>query len=294
MDWDKLRVFNTVAQAGSFTKATDVLNISQSAISRQISILEDEVGTPLFKRVARGLVLTESGKSLRDTVSNVFAMLATAQADIAELKNIPRGEITLSTSVSFGSLWLTPRLQEFLEAYPDIRLSVLLKDGEIDLTMREADIAITALPMTGSELIHSEPIPYRFRIYASREYLKKHGTPQKPEDLDHHRLLVFDKDMPHLYSDLDWLLKVGAKKPRIPYLAVNSAQALLEEVKGGVGIAALHKYIVGDDTDIIEILPEVNESVVNRYIVYPKHLESLKRMQVLVDFLIKKMKEQEF
>ena len=140
MDWDKLRVFHAVALAGSFTKATEHLNISQSAISRQINILEEELGTPLFMRVARGLVLTDAGEALSETVLNVFAKLTMVESAIEEFKNYPRGPVEVATSLAFGSMWLAPRLQEFLNEYPDVKITLLLKDEEIDLNMREADI----------------------------------------------------------------------------------------------------------------------------------------------------------
>ena len=294
MDWDKLRVFHAVAIAGSFTKATKTLNISQSAISRQINILEEELGTPLFMRVARGLVLTEAGVALSNTVVNVFAKLEMTQATIAELKNYPRGRIRVATSLAFGSLWLAPRLQEFLDLYPNVSVNLLMKDEEVDLNMREADIGITALSIDSSDLIHCEPVSYRFRIYASRSYLKKYGTPKKPEDLDNHRLIVFGKEMPHIYSNLDWLLKVGAQKPRVPYLVINSGQAIYEATRSGLGISGLHKYMVGDDPEMVEILPDILGTTVYRYVVYPSHLATLKRVQVFVDFLLKKMQEEEF
>ncbi|HUX78765.1 MAG TPA: LysR family transcriptional regulator [Alphaproteobacteria bacterium] len=294
MDWDKLRVFHAVASAGSFTKATETLNISQSAISRQINILEDEIGTSLFTRVARGLVLTEAGEALRDTVVNVFGKLAMAQATMEELKYYPRGHIQVATTLAFGSLWLAPRLQEFLDQYPDVQVNLLLKDEEVDLNMREADIGITALSVGGQDLIQSEPVSYRFRIYASRSYLEKYGTPKKPEDLDNHRLIVFGKDMPHIYSNSDWLLKVGAKKQRVPYLMINSGQAIYEATRSGIGISALHKYMVGDDPEVVEILTDIPATTVYRYVVYPFHLANLKRIQVFVDFILKKMKEEEF
>jgi len=293
MDWDKLRVFHAVASAGSFTKATETLNISQSAISRQINILEEELGTSLFKRVARGLILTEAGVALRDTVLNVFAKLEMTQATIEELKNYPRGHIQVATTLAFGSLWLAPRLQEFLDQYPEVEVELLLKDEEVDLNMREADLGITALPINSPDLIHSDPVSYRFRIYASKSYLEQHGTPQTPEDLDHHRLIVFGKEMPHIYSNLDWLLKIGAKKTRIPYLVINGGQAIYEATRSGIGISALHKYMVGNDPEMVEILPDLPGTTVYRYVVYSSHLASLKRIQVFVDFLLKKMREEE-
>jgi len=293
MDWDKLRVFHAVSLAGSFTKATETLNISQSAISRQVNILEEELGTSLFMRVPRGLVLTEAGEALQNTVINVFAKLEMTQATILELKNYPRGHLQIATTLAFGSLWLAPRLQEFLDQYPDVRITLLLKDEEIDLNMREADVGITALPINNPDLIHCDPVSYRFRIYASRSYLKKYGTPEKPEDLDHHRLIVFGKEMPHLYSNLDWLLKVGAQKQRVPYLVINSGQAIYEATRSGVGIAALHKYMVGDDPEMVEILPNTPGANVFRYVTYPAHLASLKRVEVFVAFLLKKMLEED-
>ena len=170
MDWDKLRVFHAVAVAGSFTKANKSLNISQSAISRQVSILEEELGTALFTRAPRGLILTKAGNDLYHTVTDVFAKLEMAQATIRELKVYPKGHLQVATTLAFGSMWLAPRLQEFLDKYPDVRVTLLLKDEEVDLNMREADIGITALPINNPELIHCDPVSYRFRIYASRSY----------------------------------------------------------------------------------------------------------------------------
>ncbi len=294
MDWDKLRVFHAVSLAGSFTKATETLNISQSAISRQVNILEEELGTSLFIRVPRGLVLTEAGEALQRTVIDVFAKLEMTQATIVELKNYPRGHLQVATTLAFGSLWLAPRLQEFLDQYPEVRVTLLLKDEEIDLNMREADIGITAAPINNPDLIHCDPVSYRFRIYASRSYLKKYGTPQTAEDLDHHRLIVFGKEMPHLYNNLDWLLQVGAQKQRAPYLVINSGQAIYEATRSGLGISALHKYMVGDDPEMVEILPNIPGASVSRYVSYPSHLASLKRVEVFVEFLLKKMREGDF
>jgi len=294
MDWDKLRVFHAVVNAGSFTKATKTLHISQSAISRQVNIIEAELGSPLFKRLSRGIILTEEGEALNETVKSVFTKLSATQAAIEDLKNNPRGHIRVATSLAFGTMWLAPRVQEFLDQYPETQVSFLLKDEEVDLNMREADIGITALPSKGADIINTEPVPYRFRIYASRSYLEKYGVPQKPEDLDHHRLIVFGNEMPHLDHNLDWLLQVGAQKTRIPYLVISNGQAIYEAARSGIGIAALHKYMVGNDPEMVEILPDLPKTTVYRYITYPSHLASLKRIQVLTEFLLRKMREEEF
>ena len=121
MDWDKLRVFHAVAEAGSFTHAGDTLNLSQSAVSRQISALEEALQVPLFHRHARGLILTEQGEALNRTVREVFAKLAITEALLTESKEKPAGRLKVTTTVAFGSIWLAPRLHAFLEMYPTCR-----------------------------------------------------------------------------------------------------------------------------------------------------------------------------
>ena len=131
MDWDKLRVFHAVAEAGSFTHAGDTLNLSQSAVSRQISALEEALQVPLFHRHARGLILTEQGESLNRTVREVFAKLAITEALLTESKEKPAGRLKVTTTHGFGSLWLAPRLHMFLEAYPEVTVLLLLDDAEL-------------------------------------------------------------------------------------------------------------------------------------------------------------------
>ncbi len=142
MDWDKLRIFHAVAQAGSFTHAGEELHLSQSAVSRQVSALEDDLSIALFHRHARGLILTEQGELLYQTAQDVFSKLSTVQATLSDSRARPVGELRVTTTVGFGSTWLTPRIGEFLENYPEIEVSLICDDRELDLGMREADVAI--------------------------------------------------------------------------------------------------------------------------------------------------------
>src|SRR5215831_11857225 len=211
MDWDKLRVFHAVAEAGSFTHAGESLNLSQSAVSRQISALEESLSVPLFHRHARGLILTEQGELLFRTAREVFAKLSMAEGLISESKDRPKGPLKITTSIAFGSTWLTPRIREFLELYPEIQLSMVVDDSELDLSMREADVAIRMSPPRQPDLVQRHLLTVRVHVYASPEYLKKHGTPERPEDLDHHRLIVYGEDGRAPVSNINWLLEAGAK-----------------------------------------------------------------------------------
>ena len=125
MDWDKLKIFHAVAAAGNFTKATYVLNLSQSAISRQIQSLEQELKTQLFERHARGLSLTENGEYLFKTAHEVISKLKDVESTLIDKKNKPSGKLTVTTVVSFGTTWLTPRIQEFMKLNPEIEIELI-------------------------------------------------------------------------------------------------------------------------------------------------------------------------
>ena len=120
LDWDKLRIFHAAAEAGSFTHAANALNLSQSAISRQVAALEQEIGAPLFHRHARGLVLSEPGELLYQTASDVLKRLENVRMQLTETREKPTGKLRVTTTVGLGSGWLTQRAQEFLELYPEL------------------------------------------------------------------------------------------------------------------------------------------------------------------------------
>jgi len=211
MDWDKLRVFHAVAEAGSFTHAGDVLNLSQSAVSRQISALEEALQVPLFHRHARGLILTEQGESLNRTVREVFAKLAMTEALLTESKKTPAGRLKVTRTFGFGSSWLAPRLNAFLDQYPDVTMQLLLDDTDLDLAMREADVAIRMHAPKQPDLVQRHLMAMDWHVCASPEYLKQHGTPAKPEDLDNHRLILFGSYRPPV-EDINWLAEAGRKR----------------------------------------------------------------------------------
>jgi DNA-binding transcriptional LysR family regulator len=292
MDWDKLRVFHAVAEAGSFTHAGDTLNLSQSAVSRQISALEEALQVPLFHRHARGLILTEQGESLNRTVREVFAKLAMTEALLTESKEKPAGRLKVTTTVGFGSTWLAPRVHAFLDQYPDVTMSLILDDSDLDLAMREADVAIRMHPPKQPDLVQRHLIAMEWHVCASAEYLRKHGTPQKPEDLDSHRIVLFGDYRPPV-NDINWLAEIGRRpgNPRRPLLEVNSVQAMVMAARSGVGIAALPDYMAAEEEahGLVRILAEVKAPKVDMYFVYPEELRTSKRVAVFRDFLLARL-----
>lgn len=299
MDWDKLRVFRGVAEAGSFTHAGEVLNLSQSAVSRQVSALEDSLGVPLFHRHARGLVLTEQGEILYRTAREVFAKLAAAEARISESRERPSGTLTITTTVAFGSVWLTPRICDFIELYPDIDLHLLLSDTEVDLSMRQADIAIRMAPPRQPDLITRHLFSVRTHIYASPAYIQHYGLPRTVEDLDHHRIIVFGTDVRPPVPEINWLTQLGAQgrrssKARQPVLTVNNIYANLQAVRAGLGLASLPEYIAQGEANLVKVLPELKGPLIEGHFVYPEELRHSKRVEVFRDFLLRKVAEAHF
>ncbi len=290
MDWDKLRVFHAVAEAGSFTHAGDVLHLSQSAVSRQVSALEESVHCTLFHRHARGLLLTEQGELLYHSVHDVFNKLATTQAMLQDSQNRPQGTLRITTTVALGSLWLTPRLRLFLDKYPDIQVTLITTDQELDLGMRQADCAIRLTPPHQPDLVKRNLVRVHNHVYASPEYVEQRGAPQNTEELEHHRLIVYGDGGAVPVPSVNWLLKAGASgKARRPVLKVNNVYGILQAVQSGLGIAMLPDYLAHESDNLVRILPEVEGPTSDAYFVYPEELRHSQRIQLFRDFLLREV-----
>jgi DNA-binding transcriptional LysR family regulator len=299
MDWDKLKVFHAAAEAGSFTHAGEQLGLSQSAVSRQVSALEQELSAPLFHRHARGLILTEQGELLYRTAHDVFMKLEAVRTKLTDSREKPNGELRVSTTVGLGVHWLTPRLGEFLDLYPDIRITLITTDGELDLAMREADVALRLRLPTQPDLIQRKLFTMHFHAYASPEYLKRFGTPRTLEDLDHHRILVLGGTVPSYLQTANWLIDAGrdGKGGRTPWLKINTVLGLLRGAQRGLGIAMLPDYLVDENGgmgNLVQMFAEEQAFAFDAYFVYPEELKSVARIQVFRDFLVAKAQQWNF
>ncbi|MCW8915363.1 MAG: LysR family transcriptional regulator [Magnetovibrio sp.] len=291
LDWDKLRIFHAVAEAGSFTHAGEMLNLSQSAVSRQISALEESLGVALFHRHARGLILTEQGELLDATTKEMFSKLAFTTAQIRDSRERPQGELRVTTSTGLGSIWLTPRIKDFLERYPDIDVSVVLSEDELDISMRQADVAIRLRPPTQPDLVQRQLMEVHYRVYASPSYIKRYGMPRTPEELDNHRLVIYGEDASPPVSNLNWLMEVSQTDHiRHPALKVNNIYGIYRAVRSGIGIGALPDYMTSHAEDLVQVLPELKGPSFNTYFVYPEELRNSKRVGVFRDFLLNRIR----
>jgi DNA-binding transcriptional LysR family regulator len=287
LDWDKLRVFHAAAEAGSFTHAAEVLRLSQSAISRQVSALEHDVGVPLFNRHARGLVLTEQGELLYRTAHDVLMQLENVKNQLAETTDTPSGVLRVTTTVGLGTGWLTERSKEFLDLYPEINLQLVLANEELDLTMRQADCAVRLRQPQQPDLIQRRLFTVHLHVFAAQSYLDRHGTPKSVADLDKHRLVTFGEPVPPYLSGLNMLETIGRPTgfKRNSALQINDLMSIRRAVKRGAGIAMLPDYMAGEGTGMVPVLPELEGPSFDTFFVYPEAMKNQAKLKAFRDFM---------
>lgn len=296
LDWDKLRVFHAAAAAGSFTHAAETLRLSQSAISRQVSALEHDVGVPLFNRHARGLVLTEQGEMLFRTTHDVMAKLDSIASRLTETKESPSGVLRVTTTVGLGAGWLTERIPEFLELYPDIQLQLVLANEELDLTMRQADCAIRLRQPQQPDMIQRRLFTVHLHLYAAPAYINKYGKPESIAELRNHRIVTFGLPVPSHLSELNWLESLSEMDggPFTPNLQINDLASIRKAVKRGAGIAMLPDYMVNKGSDLVQLLPETEVPSFDTYFCYPDAMKNQAKLHAFRDFVIAKARNWQF
>ncbi len=298
MDWDKLKVFHAAAQAGSFTHAGEQLGLSQSAVSRQVSALEQELGVSLFHRHARGLILTEQGELLHHTAHDVFMKLEAARAKLTDSKERPNGELKVQTTPGIGVHWLTPRLGEFIDLYPDIHITLITTDEELDLAMREADVAIRLRQPTQPDLIQRKLFSVRFHAYASPDYLKRFGTPKTLDELDNHRLLMLGGiDSPQSFREPALADRGRPQRQgtaRIRRSPSTPCWACCGRASAASASPCCRTIWWRRTAALVQLFGESDSIALDAFFVYPEELKSVARVQVFRDFLVAKAQRWHF
>ncbi|MDF1873660.1 LysR family transcriptional regulator [Vannielia sp.] len=291
MDWDKLRIFHAVADAGSLTHAGETLGLSQSAVSRQIRALEESLNTTLFHRHARGLILTEQGELLFDATAVMNKRLDTAAARIRDSEEEVFGELRVTTTTGFGSLWLTPRLPALYEKYPDLTIDLNLEERVLDLPMREADVAIRMKEPSQADLIRRRLMSVRMRLYASETYVASNGMPQTLAQLADHRLISQGANTTQVAAGatlIEMLMSHGITRR----LTVNNYFGVLQAVLNHLGIGILPDYVALDTPGLLRVLPDEESNEVPVFLAYPEELRQSKRIAAFRDFVTSEIQTQ--
>ena len=291
MDWDKLRIFHAVADAGSLTHAGDALHLSQSAVSRQIRSLEESLNTTLFHRHARGLSLTEQGELLFDATSSMAKRLDAAAARIRDSEDEVFGELRVTATTGFGTLWLAPRLAKLFERYPHLKIDLMLEERVLDLPMREADVAIRMKEPSQADLIRRRLMNIRMRLYATPEYLAAAGTPHRMEDLASHRLISQNPDTATQVAAGAMLVQSLMAVDVRSSLTVNSYFGVLQGVINHIGIGVLPDYLTEDFPNLVRVLPDIESGEVPVFLAYPEELRQSRRIAAFRDFVMQEIME---
>lgn len=288
MDWDKLRIFHAVAEAGSFTHAGNALNLSQSAVSRQIGTLEESLGVSLFHRHARGLLLTEQGEMLQKAAKDIFGQLAMIEGQLADTRQLPEGPLRITTTEFIASTWLAPNLKKLREQHPNIQLTILLDDRVLNLGMREADAAIRLYQPEQQDLVQRQLGTINFHIYGAKTYLKAEGVPRSARELRDHTLIGYPENAPPPFSDPNWLFRSAGADPEdnLKLLMMNSLYAMHEAAANGAGLATLPDYLARKDSRLEVVLPALQPPPVEMYFVYPEERRHSQRIAIFRDFLL--------
>ncbi|QFT80679.1 HTH-type transcriptional regulator CysL [Roseovarius sp. THAF27] len=284
MDWDKLRIFHAVADAGSLTHAGDQLHLSQSAVSRQIRGLEESLNATLFHRHARGLILTEQGELLFDATRAMVKRLDAATARIRDSEEEVFGELRVTTTIGFGTLWLAPRLPKLFSTYPDLNIDLMLEERVLDLPMREADVAIRMKEPSQADLIRKRLMMINMCLFATQKYLDERGTPEGMEDLGTHRLICQNPRSAQVGAGATLVNELVTYD--IPsLLTVNNYYGVLQGVLNNLGIGVLPDYLGQDFDQLVRVLPDVQSSDVPVFLAYPEELRHSQRIKAFRDFV---------
>jgi DNA-binding transcriptional LysR family regulator len=285
MDWDKLRIFHAVAEKGSLTHAGEVLHLSQSAVSRQIRALEESLNVTLFHRHARGLILTEQGELLFDATQAMVKRLDATAARIRDSEDEVFGELRVTTTTGFGTLWLAPRLATLYRSYPALKIDLMLEERVLDLPMREADVAIRMKEPSQADLIRRRLMNIRMRLYATPAYIEERGAPEGMDQLAAHRLICQGVGTPQVTAGAMLVQELMSHEVGST-LHVNNYFGVLQAVLNHLGIGVLPDYVADDFPGLVRVLPGVESNEVPVFLAYPEELRHSKRVAAFRDFVM--------
>jgi DNA-binding transcriptional LysR family regulator len=293
MDWDKLKTFHHAADLGSLTAAAEKLGISQSAVSRQIAALEEQIGVPLFQRHARGLILTGPGQALFALTRDMARTAVSAERVLKDAREKVMGDLSVTAPVAFGSVWLTPRLIKFAEQYDELKLKLMLDDREYDLLKLEAECAIRLRAATHADLIQRKILSVHVSLWAAPSYVERHGAPKRMEDLDLHRIVSYQGGGTGPMPELDWAAWAGREEnsPRAPLLEINNVYGMLRAVESGLGIASLPDYMARNNPNLVKVLPDATGPSFDVYFIYPGDLKRSRRIMAFRNFLVEQAQD---
>jgi len=285
-----MMIFVRAVEDGSFSAAARHLDLTPSAVSKQIRRLEDRLGVRLFNRTTRRISLTEAGHAYYDRCARIIADIREAEEAVSSLNRSPRGTLRVSATVSFGRVEVLPRINAFLRRHPEVSMDVDLTDRPVDLVEEGVDVAIQwREQMDDPSLIARRLAVNRRIICAAPGYIRRHGMPSDPEQLQQHNCLTLNE----VSQFNDWEFEDAQLGRRVIHVQgsfrANTADALYEAARAGVGLARLSTWLVAGDIrrgELIAVLPQYRHEQSAYYAVYPHRRHLSPKVRAFVDFLV--------
>ena len=290
---NEMQAFVRVVEAGSITKAAEQLGLAKSGVSRRLAELESRLGVRLMNRTTRRSSLTEAGQDFYDGAVKLLADVSELNATTADTNSCLEGMFKLAVPLSFGLLHLTPAIDEFLQAHPDLKINIDFSDRHIDLVEQGVDLAIRIADLDDSTLHARRICPIRIMLCASPDYLERYGTPATPADLKNHRLLQYD-------IGSGTVIRLEDKKGRThvihthPRIVANNGDFLRDMAMAGRGITLTPAFIAWEAVAagrLVPIMKEYCPKQLSAYAVYPQTRYLSRRTRVFIDFLVEKFGE---
>ncbi|WP_119678949.1 LysR family transcriptional regulator [Indioceanicola profundi] len=286
---EDLRLFTLVAEARSFTRAAEKLNLSKSAASRRIAELEEQLGARLFHRTTRSISLTQVGQGFYQRISQILADLEDAERSVTDEHAAPRGVLKIAAPMSFGFRHLGGALCDFMSRYPEVEVDMELSDRFVDLVEEGYDLAVRIGRLKDSSLIARRICPARMVVCASPDYFKRRGRPGIPQDLTNHDCLIYTGSQRD-----EWTFRAKPGSNELVHIKVNgrikanNGDVLRQAAAGGCGIVIMPTFIVGEDLTAGRLAPCLLDHMVEPsavHCVYPANRHLSPKVRAFVDFM---------
>ena len=284
-----MAVFSEVVQSGSFVGAARNLGFTASGVSRKISRFEQRLGARLFNRTTRTLALTEAGDALYERCLDILDSVEAAEAIVRDLSAAPRGVLRVAASNAFAVEVLVPFLDDFLPQYPELSVTLVQGDGDIDLLEERVDVALRFEPPTHTSFIARKLIDDPWLICAAPDYVQRAGTPTTPAELAQHRCLTI-----HARGNTIDAWTFRSQSGEAEYVKVTSALsgiglAMKTAALQGLGVARLAHFLVCADIHAGRLVPLLNDYWYPDkraiYFVYPNRQYLPSKVRVFIDQL---------
>ena len=295
--WTEIEVFVQIAESGSISRAAEALGISVSATSRYLMTLEERLNIRLVHRTTRQLSLTGEGEIFCERCRDILGSMKEAEASVSEAARNPTGLLRVQASLSFCLLHLTPLIPAFTERYPRIRIEIVAANRYHDIIENGIDVAVRTRRVEADSQITIRRLAQTRRLLAAApDYLERHGTPERPEDLARHRLILYT--LADNWNELRF--RKGTETITVPVngaLNANDGQLIRVAALDGLGILAQPTYIIHEDLAagrLVRVLDDWDLPRLTMNIAYPTKAFLPAKTRLFIDFLVEDFRQHDY